>query len=61
MKTAIIVDAGPLVAYFDRNVPMSLADASLVRLSKLCEQSQIFTLDSDFAIYRRFDAVQFRC
>lgn len=38
-----------------RNVPMSLADASLVRLSELYEDSQVFTLDSDFLIYRRFD------
>ncbi|MGE3308450.1 MAG: type II toxin-antitoxin system VapC family toxin [Limisphaerales bacterium] len=38
-----------------RNVPMSLADASLVRLSELYEESLVFTLDSDFSIYRRFD------
>ena len=38
-----------------RNVPMSLADASLVRLAELYEQSQIVTLNSDFTIYRRFD------
>lgn len=38
-----------------RNVPMSLADASLVRLAELYEQSLVFTLDSDFTVYRRFD------
>ena len=38
-----------------RNVPMSLADASLVRLSELYEDCQVLTLDSDFLIYRRFD------
>ena len=38
-----------------RNVPMSLADASLVRLAELYENSLVFTLGSDFAIYRRFD------
>ena len=36
-----------------RNVPMSLADATLVRLSEVHRDSRIFTLDSDFRIYRR--------
>jgi len=36
-----------------RNVPMSLADATLVRLSELHRDSQVFTLDADFRIYRR--------
>lgn len=36
-----------------RNVPMSLADATLVRLSEIHRDCQIFTLDSDFRIYRR--------
>jgi len=36
-----------------RNVPMSLADASLVRLSELHRDCRVFTLDSDFHIYRR--------
>lgn len=35
-----------------RSVPMSLADATLVRLSELHSHSQVFTLDSDFRIYR---------
>ena len=35
------------------NVPMSIADACLVRLSKLHPQSLVFTLDQDFHIYRR--------
>jgi predicted nucleic acid-binding protein len=38
-----------------RAVPMSLADASLVRLSELYEDCQVLTLDKDFLIYRRFD------
>ncbi len=38
-----------------RDVPRSLADASLVRLSELYEDCQVLTLDSDFLIYRRFD------
>ncbi|MDX2178567.1 MAG: PIN domain-containing protein [Bryobacteraceae bacterium] len=37
-----------------RNVPMSLADACLVRLSELHLRSRVLTLDSDFRIYRRF-------
>ncbi|HGY54938.1 MAG TPA: PIN domain-containing protein [Caldithrix abyssi] len=36
-----------------QNIPMSLADASLVRLSEQIANSAIFTLDSDFRIYRR--------
>jgi predicted nucleic acid-binding protein len=35
------------------NVPMSLADACLVRLSKLHPMSVVFTLDRHFQIYRR--------
>ena len=35
------------------NVPMSLADACLVRMSELNENSTVFTLDSDFRIYRK--------
>ena len=35
------------------NVPMSLADACLVRMSEQISNSVIFTLDSDFRIYRR--------
>ena len=35
-----------------RNVPMSLADATLVRLAELHDQSRVFTLDADFRIYR---------
>ena len=35
------------------NVPMSLADACLVRLVELTAQSTLFTMDSDFEIYRQ--------
>lgn len=35
------------------DTPMSLADACLVRLSELHTDSRVFTLDSDFARYRR--------
>ncbi len=36
-----------------RNVPMSLADACLVRMSELSPRAVVFTLDSDFLIYRK--------
>jgi predicted nucleic acid-binding protein len=36
-----------------RNRPMSLADACLVRLSEIHVSGEVFTLDSDFRIYRR--------
>lgn len=35
------------------SVPMSLADACLVRMSEMIPNSTIFTLDSDFEIYRK--------
>lgn len=35
------------------NVPMSLADACIVRLAELYPQSQVLTLDSDFVTYRK--------
>jgi uncharacterized protein len=36
-----------------RNRPMSLADASLVRLSEIHGAAEVLTLDGDFQIYRR--------
>ena len=44
--------AAALVARYG-NVPMSLADACLVRMSELWADSHIFTLDEDFRLYRR--------
>ncbi len=35
------------------DVPMSFADACLVRMTELHPNSVVFTLDSDFKIYRR--------
>lgn len=35
------------------SVPMSFADASLVRMSELFPRSVVATLDSDFRVYRR--------
>jgi predicted nucleic acid-binding protein len=40
-----------LAKYAD--VPMSLADACLVRMAELHADHDIFTLDSDFQIYRK--------
>ncbi len=36
-----------------RNVPMSFADACLVRMSELYPDLPVFTLDKDFRVYRR--------
>lgn len=36
-----------------RNIPMSLADACLVRMSEMYKESLVLTLDQDFKIYRK--------
>lgn len=36
-----------------QNVPMSLVDACLVRMSELIPESVVLTLESDFRIYRK--------
>lgn len=36
-----------------RNVPMSLADACLVRIVERSDQASVLTLDSDFHVYRQ--------
>jgi predicted nucleic acid-binding protein len=36
-----------------RDTPMSLADACVVRMAELYERHMVFTLDSDFTIYRK--------
>jgi len=36
-----------------RNLPMSFADACLVRLSEIHEDSTVWTIDSHFGIFRR--------
>ena len=48
-------EIGAVQALFERydNVPASLADACLVRMSELYDRSRVFTLDDDFHIYRR--------
>lgn len=49
------IDAGAVFALMQsyRDVPMSLADACLVRLSEKLDDPAVITLDSDFKIYRR--------
>ena len=48
-------DANSICKLIDKyaDVPMSLADACLVRMSEIHDGSRVFTLDSDFKIYRR--------
>lgn len=48
-------DSGIIFALMQtyRDVPMSLADACLVRLSERVRNSEVITLDSDFTVYRR--------
>jgi uncharacterized protein len=36
-----------------RNIPMSLADACIVRMSEIHDRHAVLTLDSDFSIYRK--------
>jgi uncharacterized protein len=41
-----------LIKRYD-NIPMSLAEACLVRMAESMPQSAVFTLDSDFMVYRK--------
>jgi predicted nucleic acid-binding protein len=36
-----------------RDIPMSLADACIVRMSEIYDQHAVLTLDSDFLVYRK--------
>lgn len=49
-------ELGPITKLMGRyaNVPMSLADSCLVRLSELFPKGVVATIDSDFLVYRRF-------
>ena len=37
------------------DLPMSLADACLVRMSEIYDDAAVFTVDQDFLIYRKHD------
>ena len=56
----VVLDIGPLVALLNRDelkkyqdVPMSFADACLVRMAERDAEGIVFTLDNDFSIYRK--------
>jgi predicted nucleic acid-binding protein len=51
----LATQAAPVLALIKRyaSVPMSLADACIVRLAELHANSRVCTLDNDFAIYRK--------
>jgi predicted nucleic acid-binding protein len=51
----VVAELEPLRALIKKfaNVPMSLADACLVRMSELDTTSRVLTLDSDFKVYRK--------
>ena len=62
MERGIIIPAFDLTAELSNtaqlmrryeDVPMSLADACLVRMAELHRDSAVLTLDSDFRIYRK--------
>ena len=40
-----------------RNIPMSLADACIVRMAEIYERHAVLTLDSDFSVYRKHSRV----
>ena len=40
-----------------RNMPISLADACIVRMAEIHERHAVLTLDSDFAVYRKHGRV----
>ncbi len=44
-----------------RDVPMSLADACLVRMSEIMPDAVLLTTDADFRIYRRHGRQVIRC
>jgi len=52
---SIASEAASLRALLERynDVPMSLADACVVRMSELHHDAKVWTADSDFTIYRR--------
>lgn len=55
MTFQVSPDAKSLAALMTKyaNVPMSLADACLVRMTELNESGAVMTLDGDLLVYRR--------
>ena len=59
MAANVLVDASFLVALLNRrdsnqsDVPMSLADACLVRMVEILSDPVLLTTESDFHVYRR--------
>ena len=61
MAKTILIDSGCIVAALHRRDQhhawarehLSLADACLVRMAELIDDSVIFTVDSDFRTYRK--------
>lgn len=62
MRRRTLIPAFDLAVHLDRvlallqkyaDVPMSLADACLVRMSEILDDSVVLTTDSDFRVYRR--------
>jgi uncharacterized protein len=51
----VISEIGPLRALMNKfaDVPMTLADACLVRMAELDHRAVVVTLDSDFRVYSR--------
>ena len=47
-----VAEIKKLIKKYD-SVPMDFADACLVRMSELIENSLVFTVDGDFLIYRK--------
>ena len=54
LEQALLNGSADLAVHSMKDVPMDLADASLVAMAEVLNQKQIFTLDSDFYIYRRY-------
>jgi uncharacterized protein len=55
MAFCLSEEVNVIEALIDRykNVPMSLADACLVRMAEIYPESTVLTLDSDFRVYRK--------
>ena len=51
----LYAEISPICTFFQRysDQRISLADACLVRMSEIFQQSVVFTLDRDFLVYRR--------